>query len=115
MDDRLDKALQVANLMITFNNQKRSLKEKYYLDCIFYFNGGIFTLNPSLISYVKSLRDTGYILDVVLLDDNQIPIMVENLEIFQQLITEKYSEATNSYYFEFEKLKKNRSVESLTL
>ena len=30
MDEKLEKALDISNYMITLNNQKRLLKEKYY-------------------------------------------------------------------------------------
>lgn len=115
MDERLEKALEISNLMITYSNQKRALKEKYLNDCIFYHNGGTFTLNTSLITYVKVLNDLGYRLDIVLIDDNQTPIMISDLSEFQNEITEKFTRATNQYYFDFELLKKNRSVESFTL
>lgn len=114
MDERLEKALQTANFMVTLNNQKRSLKEKYYTDCVYYNNGGTFSINKNLITFVKTLVDLENTVDVVLIDDNEIPIRINDLRVFLSDILDQYYTASNGYYNEYQKLKKNRSVEALT-
>jgi len=49
----------------------------------------------------------------VLLDSNENPILIENLETFRDDIFSRYFEVTNEYFQEFDKIKKSRSVEKL--
>jgi len=48
MDERLEKALEFSNFMVTLNNQKRILQEKYEQDIIYYIDGCQFTVNKEL-------------------------------------------------------------------
>lgn len=112
MDERLQKALDISNYMVTLNNQKRILKEQYRENLIHYFAGGQFTITQQLISFCQSLialNQSG----TILIDDNDIPIEIENLEDFAHDIYSKYFEATNRYLTEYNQLKTNRSVESI--
>jgi hypothetical protein len=55
----------------------------------------------------------GRVSGIVLLDSNENPILVENLEVFRDEIFSRYFEVTNEYFQEFDKIKKARSVEKL--
>lgn len=114
MDERLKKALDFSNYMITLNNQKRNLKEKYREQIIFYYKGSQFTVTKELMTFVRMLVDSDYVEDVVLIDDNEIPVIVEHLETFFDDILDVYFSATNNFHAEYEKIKQNRSVEKLT-
>jgi hypothetical protein len=59
------------------------------------------------------LIDQGRTHGVPLLDINDNPIMVEDLEIFKDEIVDRYFTSTLEYYEQFENLKKSRSVEKL--
>lgn len=112
MDERLQKALDISNYMVTLNNQKRILKEQYQENLVHYFGGGQFTITQELISFCQSLismNQTG----TILIDDNGMPVEIEDLEDFAQSIYSKYFEAANRYLTEYNKLKINRSVESI--
>jgi hypothetical protein len=112
MDERLEKALDISNYMVTLNNQKRILKEQYQENLVHYFNGGQFTVTQQLISFCQSLinmHQTG----TILIDDNNLPIEVDDVEKFASEIYSKYFEASNKYMAEYNKLKKSRSVESI--
>ena len=113
MDERLEKALEFANFMVTLNNQKRSLKEKYRNDCVFYQSGGTFTITKELITFIKTLVDLDNINDIVVIDDNELPIRISDLKQFLEDIVNQYFIASNSYYNDYQILKKNRSVEAL--
>jgi hypothetical protein len=114
MDERLTKALEFSNFMVTLNNQRRALKEKFFSDTVFYHNGGSFSITKELINFVKTMIDTGNDTDVVLIDDKDIPISVEDLNDFLSKILDIYFTASNSYYTEYQKIKSNRSVEGIT-
>ena len=55
MDERLEKALDFSNYMLTLNNQKRLLSEKYQEDLIHFYNGSQFTLSRELITFVSAM------------------------------------------------------------
>lgn len=112
MDERLQKALDISNYMVTLNNQKRLLKEQYQENLIYYFGGGQFTITQQLISFCQSLLAMNQT-ETILIDDNGMPIEIENLENFSSDIYSKYFEAANKYLTEYNRLKTNRSVESI--
>lgn len=112
MDDKLEQALDFSNFMITFDNQKRVLKEKYQSDLVYYFNGGRFTATQELISFCQSLLNLEQT-QTILIDNNGMPVAVEDLENFSFEIVNVYTTATNKYLTEYNKLKTNRSVEGI--
>lgn len=112
MDERLEKALDISNYMVTLNNQMRLLKEQYQNDIIYYFNGGQFTVKQDLVSFCQSLIALKQI-ETILVDDSGTPIEIEDLLEFTNNIVDVYFTATNKYLVEYNKLKKNRSVESI--
>lgn len=113
MDPKLSQALEFSNYMVTLNNQKRLLLEKFETDTIFYQNGATFAVTKELVTFLKTLIDTGNIEDVVLIDDNGFPIQVQDLKQFFADVMNVYFSAANSYYAEYQKLKSKRSVETL--
>jgi len=112
MDERLQKALDFSNYMVTLNNQKRLLKEQYQENLVYYFNGGQFTITQQLISFCQSLSSMEQT-STILVDDNDIPVEVDDIDKFKMELVSKYFESSNHYLAEYNKLKKNRSVESL--
>jgi hypothetical protein len=112
MDERLEKALDISNYMVTLNNQTRILKEKYYENLVYYFNGATFTVSRELINFIKGLIDTDQ-QSVIISDDNDIPVEIENLEEFHQNILNTYFTASNEYFVEYNKMKSKRSVEGI--
>jgi hypothetical protein len=114
MDERLENALKFANYMTLFESQKRILKEKYQNNLLFFYNGSQFTVSQQLISFLASLKTLNQD-EIVLVDDNELPVLIEDLEDFTSKILNVYFYATNSYLGEYNKLKKNRTVEGIIL
>ena len=112
MDERLSKALEFSNYMITLNNQKRVINEQYQQDLIFYYNGGQFTLTREFINFCHTLCSLEHT-DAILIDDNSIPIQITDLTKFTKNTTNQYFEATAKYYAEYTILKTTRSVEGI--
>lgn len=113
MDERLEKALNFSNYMVTLNNQKRVLREKFKENTVYYFNGGQFTVTKELITFVNMLVERENTEDVVLIDDNETPVLVADLEDFLSDIINTYFTAANAYHAEFKILTKKRSVSKL--
>jgi hypothetical protein len=112
MDERLRKALDFSNYMVTLNSQKRILKEKYQNDIVYYHSGGQFTVTQQLVSFCQSLLAL-HQTSTILIDDNDIPIEIDDLEKFANKLVSVYWIATNSYLIEYNKLKNNRTVEGI--
>lgn len=113
MDERLEKALDFSNYMASLYNQKKSFQEKFYQDIVYYYNGSQFTVTQGLISFCDTmLRNKQE--DIVLIDDNDIPTEIENLKLFLENIINIYFEASNSFIHDYNRIKKQRTVENLT-
>lgn len=112
MDSRLEKALDFSNYMITLNNQKRILKEQFQNDSIYYYNGGTFSVTTSLISFCQSLIAL-HQTSTILVDDNDIPVVIDDIEKFSDALVSVYWKAANKYHTEYNKLKTNRTVKGI--
>ena len=88
MDKRLEKALEFSNYMLTLNNQKRILLEKYQEELIHFYNGTQFTITRELIAFISAIVSNKQD-KVVITNDNNNPCVVENLEDFYFAICEK--------------------------
>lgn len=113
MDERLKKALDFSNYMVTLNNQKRLLREKYFEDLIYFYNGCQFTITKELITFIGFMLEAGNDNNVVITDDNDIPCKLENVSDFYTSILDVYFTASNKYFTEYESIKKKRKIESL--
>jgi hypothetical protein len=113
MEEQLKSALDFANYRKTFSIQRKTLKEKIEAKLTYGFNGGIFKIDRELISFVQTLLNKQRLTGVVLLDQNENPILVDDLQSFQDEILDRYFTSTLEYYDRYQELKKSRSVEKL--
>jgi hypothetical protein len=104
MDERLEKAIEFSNYMVTLNNQKRLLKEKFYEDLIFFYNGCQFTVTRELINFCNTMIASEQE-DIIIVDDNDIPSQVLDIQEFYDGIIDTYFSASNTYFAEYESLK----------
>mgnify|MGYP000020460704 CR=1 FL=1 len=112
MDERLEKALDFSNYMLTLSNQKRLLAEKYQEELIHFYSGSQFTITRELITFVSTMVSADQD-EVVITDDNNIPCLVEDLSDFYSNIIDLYTTASNNYHSAYLQLKTSRSVEKL--
>lgn len=112
MDERLEKALEFSNYMVTLNNQRRIIHEQFLENCVHYLNGGKFSVNRELITFCQLLVNTDQ-QSSVLIDDNQTPIEVEDLQKFLEDVLDIYFTTSYEYLDKYNKLKKNRTVNGL--
>jgi hypothetical protein len=113
MDDQLKKALEFSNYRHTFAIQRKTLKEKIQARLTYGHNGGIFKIDQTLLNFVENLVNQGRTNGIPLLDANDNPIMIEDLNQFRDEIYDRYFTATLEYYEQYEALKKSRSVEKI--
>jgi len=112
MDEKLAKALEASKLLDIINQQKNLLQQQYQSDLIHYESGCQFTSSKELISFCQSLVSLEQD-QIVLTDDNGIPILVDDLPRFTNNLVKTYAEASNKYFTEYNKIKKQRSVEGI--
>lgn len=112
MDERLEKAFQTANYMASLSNLRRVALEEYKQHLIYYFQGSSFTVTRELIVFVHTLTELGKT-ESVILDDNSIPLKIENLKDFLDKLLNVYSEASNGYAVKYAEIKSKRRVEGL--
>ena len=113
MDQQLKAALDFSNYQQTFSIQKKVLKERIAAKLTYGFNGGLFRIDRNLLTFVDMLCAKGRTSGVVLLDANENPVLVDNLEAFREELFQRYFEVTNEYFDQYQKIKKSRSVEKL--
>ena len=116
MDARLQKALDHANYRQTLGIERQRLKDTSLASLVIAYNGGIFTCNKTLIGFINSIKDYGPVVDhgsAVILDDNDYPIEIKNLQEFLDQVIGTYFEITNEYYQHYAALKQKRTVAKL--
>lgn len=112
MDSRLEQALEFSNYMTTLNNQKRIIREKFLENCIHYLNGGKFSVNRELITFCHTLIQSNQT-SAILIDDNDTPVEVEDLQKFLEDILDIYFKYSYEYFDQYSDIKKNRSIQGL--
>lgn len=112
MDERIEKAFQTANYMASLSNLRRVALEEFNQNLIYYFQGSSFTVTRELIVFVHTLTELGKT-EFVILDDNNIPLKVENLKTFLDNLLNVYAEASNAYVIKYAEIKSKRRVEGL--
>lgn len=112
LDQRLEDALTSANYRLTLNTQKANARLKLQRNLTFSINGGTFVVSHELISFITALlvRDRK---ETILLDVNQNPIEITDLEDFYDKITDVYYECMNDYLNEIKNIVKARSPKAL--
>lgn len=113
MDSRLKKALDVANLMVSFGTQRDLLKQEFKENCLYHESGHRFTVNRELINFLSTLLVLGHTEDIVILDDFENPYMIGDVKNFLDNIFVLYNESANGYYHKYVELKSKRSISKI--
>jgi hypothetical protein len=111
VDDKLQKALEFSNYLITFNEQKTVLQEHFKDNIVYYYNGAKFTITLELLSYCKSCVDSNRHSEI-LVDDNCIPFKID-IAPFYFSILNLYNDSKEKYFEEYSKLIKSRTVKTI--
>ena len=108
MDQRLTKALEYADYVTTFKNQKRVLLEKFKKNSTIYYEGGQFTASREFIATLMSIGSP------IFVDNNNTPIRIQTRGEFYNALPEAYESALESYYREYQKIvNSERSVQGI--
>lgn len=113
MEELLQKALDFSTFRKNIEIQKKVIKDKLQANLTVGYDGGIFYIDRSLITFVEFLIQKSRIENVPILDINNNPVNIKNVIDFQNKILDVYFESTNEYLIEFEKIKTKRSFNDL--
>ena len=113
MDERIEKAFEVANYMATLSNQRRVILEEYNQKLVYYINGATFRVEYNLINFAKNLIDLGHTEDIAFVDANNQPVIIKDVQDFLDNLLSVYFEAVNEYQTKFAEIKKKRNVKDL--
>ncbi len=113
MDERLARALDFSKFRQTLTLERKNLKERIDANLTYGYNGGIFKIDRSLITFVQMLIDQQRTDSIPLLDSNDTPILIDDLNVFRDAILDRYMTAIYEYFNSYEKIKRSRSVEKL--
>jgi hypothetical protein len=113
MDERLKAALDFSNYRQTLAIQRKTLRERIEGKLTYGHSGGIFKIDRTLLAFVQMLIDQGRTENVPLIDQNENPILIPDLQQFRDEILDRYFSSTYEYYEEYEKIKSSRTVEKL--
>lgn len=109
MDEKLQNALEISNLMLTHQTQKNNLKEKFYSSIDVYHNGAKFLATPDLISFCTSLLYLEQT-STILIDENDLPCRINDLKEFTNELVSTYATATNKFLNDYNDIKVKRSI-----
>jgi len=109
MKTDIEKAFEIANFMTTLNNQKRILQEEYNQSLYYYKDGNTFKATPDFISFVSSLIHSN-IESSVILDQNNVPVLISDIDDFLTSLIATYTEASNGYFYNYQKLISSKTV-----
>ena len=112
MDERLEKALEFSNFLETQNNQKRIFLAQYKENLVHYTRGHKFTVTQELINFVHTLSNM-HPIGAVVLDDNNTPFAITDIDEFAKEIMGVYVFASRKYAIDYESIKHHRSVQGL--
>lgn len=113
MNQNVEKAFEISNLMVTVANQKRVLKEEYEQSLYYFENGGTFRADNNTIAYVKILKDLTKEKRLVLVDTNSMPVEILDIDKFLENLLDKHFQANNAYFAKFDELKKSRNIKNI--
>ena len=113
MDERIEKAFEIANYMATLSNQRRIILEEFNQQLIYYINGAVFKIDSNLITYIKTVLDLGHTTDIIFVDSNNSPVQIQDVQNFFDTVTDQYFLALNTYSNKYSEIKKQRKVQGL--
>jgi len=109
MDKRLEQALDFSNFRMILTTRQENLKMLMNNKLTLSYGGGLFKVDKELFSFVGMLRLNG-INEFILIDENDIPIKIEDLSEFAEEMIVKYESALTQYYNSYQKLSEAREI-----
>lgn len=113
MDARLEKALEFSKFRHSQYLEKRRLQEKLQADLTIAHNGGLFTIDRTLIVFLNQVTPEAGTGSITLLDNNLVPVLIADLVAFRRDVLDKYTKVIAQYYVDYERLRRARTPQAL--
>ena len=112
----IDNLIQTADLRAVYVNQVGHAKDRFRALNRMFWEGHEFEVTQSFYCYVvlqfMAAQVDGAI-TTILLDINEEPVMIEDLNEFVDMMQEEHAEALNEYHDLYDKLKYGRDADEL--
>jgi len=109
MDKRLEQALDFSNFRMILATRQENLKVLLNNKLMISYGGGLFKITQELIAFL-ALVLMAKRNEVILIDENDIPIKIENVREFGEKISAQYEKALAQYYNSYQKLSEARDI-----
>jgi hypothetical protein len=109
MDKRLEQALDFSNFRMILTTRQENLKVLMNNKLMLSYGGGLFKVDKELLTFV-GLYLLGGDKELILIDENDIPIKIEDLKDFAVRATTQYEKALEQYYNSYQKLSEARDI-----
>ena len=109
MDKRLEQALEFSNFRLILSTRQANLKTLLNNKLMLNYEGGLFKVTEELLTFV-SLILMGGTTEAILIDENDIPIKIENMKEFAKEAAVKRDKAVEQYYNSYQKLSEAREI-----
>ena len=109
MDKRLEQALDFSNFRMILTTRQENLKTLMNNKLMLSYGGGLFKVDKELLSFIFMLMFSKSD-EAIIIDENDIPIKIENLEEFAEKAAAQYDKALEQYYNSYQKLSEAREI-----
>jgi hypothetical protein len=109
MDKRLEQALDFSNFRMILLTRQENLKMLMNNKLMLNYGGGSFKVDKELLTFVSVLIINGKN-ETVIIDTNDMPILIEDLEDFANKASAQYGKAIEQYYNSYQKLNEAREI-----
>ena len=109
----LSKFFEISKKMSSVALQKRIIFEEYDLNLFYFENNGVFKATKELISYIKCLKELSNDDSAIILDENNVPIKIEDLSVFLTSLIDTHIQANNRLFYQYQTLNNNNIIESV--
>lgn len=108
----LEEILTLSNARAVYQNQVRLAELRFTNSCNIGFRGHMFHVTPNLLGYLQTRLDAGNEAAIVL-DFNNLPVMIDDLELLIDIASGQYHTALNAYFDEYTRLRTSRKTEKM--
>ena len=108
---QLEAIIETSDRMSVLKRQKLIAKEKFEASCILGHAGGLFKITPEFLVYLNYLLMIGRTTNVVVVDQNANPVMIEDVKTFQEQCQDRYYHAIDVYYTDYQEFDKMNKSE----
>lgn len=108
----LEEILTLSNARAVYQNQVRLAELKFKNACIMGFKGHEFHITPEFLGYLQ-LRVNANTEEALVLDFNNLPVMIDDIEMFLDIASDQYYASLNAYFDEYKRLRSSRKAEKM--